>query len=139
MKFIQEFKQFAIKGNLIDIAVGIVVGAAFGQITSSFVDNVLMPPIGLLIGGVDFSDLKIILKSAEVAENGTVIKEAVTMQYGLFIQRVIDFLIIAFSVFLLVKVVNSLNRKKEEAAAPAPAKPDHMIVLEEIRDLLKNK
>jgi large conductance mechanosensitive channel len=130
MGFIEEFREFAVKGNVVDMAVGIVVGAAFGKIVSSFVGDVLMPPIGLLLGGVDFTGLKITLKQAA---GGT---PAVTLNYGSFIQTVVDFTIIAFAIFLLVKAVNRLKRTDEQApAAPAPTHEEKLLA--EIRDLLK--
>jgi large conductance mechanosensitive channel len=126
-----EFKSFAMRGNVVDMAVGIVIGGAFGKIVSSFVSDVLMPPIGMLMGGVDFKDLAIVLQEAsgEVA--------AVTLNYGSFIQTVLDFLIIAFAIFMVIKAMNSL--KKEEEAAPAePPKPSAEVeLLTEIRDSLK--
>ena len=133
MSMMSEFKKFAMRGNVVDMAVGIVIGAAFGKIVSSFVNDVLMPPIGILLGGVDFKDLAIVLKAAteDVAE--------VTINYGMFIQTVIDFLIIAFAIFMVVKAMNSL-KKKEEAAPPAPPKPSaEVVLLTEIRDALKEK
>jgi large conductance mechanosensitive channel len=131
MSIIQEFKTFAVKGNVMDMAVGIIVGGAFGKIVSSFVSDVIMPPIGLLIGGVNFSDLAITLKEAV----GTT--AAVTMNYGKFIQTVIDFTIIAFAIFLVVKVMNSLKRKEEAAPAVPPPPSVEQQLLAEIRDLLK--
>ena len=133
MSILSEFKAFAVKGNVVDMAVGIIIGAAFGKIVSSFVGDVIMPPIGLLIGGVDFTDLAITLKAAE----GTA--PAVMLSYGKFIQTVLDFLIVAFAIFMGVKVINRL--KREEAAAPAepPAPTKDQELLTEIRDLLKNQ
>ena len=116
------------RGNVVDLAVGLVIGAAFGKIVTSFVNDVLMPPIGLLLGGVDFSDLRVTLKPA-VGED-----PAVTLNYGMFIQTVVDFTIIAFAIFLVVKTMNSLKRKEEAAPAPPPA---DVQLLTEIRDLLK--
>ena len=131
MSILSEFKAFAVKGNVVDMAVGIIIGAAFGKIVSSFVGDVVMPPIGLLIGGVDFSDLAITLKAAE----GDI--PAVVLSYGKFIQTVLDFVIVAFAIFMLVKVINRLSRKKEEAPA-APAEPsEEVLLLREIRDSLK--
>ncbi|MFZ7127978.1 MAG: large-conductance mechanosensitive channel protein MscL [Desulfobacterales bacterium] len=131
MSFVKEFKEFAMRGNVVDMAVGIIIGAAFGKIVSSFVADVIMPPIGLLIGGVDFSNLAITLKQA------TGEAEAVTLNYGLFIQTIFDFVIIAFAIFLAIKGMNALKRK-EEAAPEAPAPPPRQeVLLEEIRDLLK--
>ncbi len=134
-KFIQEFKDFALKGNVMDMAVGVIIGGAFGKIVTSVVSNIIMPPIGVLLGGVDFTDLKCTLKEAE----GEV--EAVTLNYGQFIQDIVDFLIIAFCIFLMVKGITKLTAKKEEPAAPAPD-PEPSAeekLLTEIRDLLKNK
>lgn len=126
-----EFKSFAMRGNVVDMAVGIVIGGAFGKIVSSFVNDVLMPPIGMLMGGVDFGDLAVTLQEA----SGDV--AAVTLNYGSFIQTVIDFLIIAFAIFMVVKAMNNM-KKKEEAAPAAPPKPSaEEVLLTEIRDALK--
>ena len=128
---LKEFKEFAMRGNVVDMAVGIVIGGAFGKIVSSFVADVLMPPIGILLGGVDFTDLAVTLKAAE----GEV--AAVTLNYGSFIQTVVDFLIIAFAIFMVVKAMNTVV-KKEEAAPPPPPKPSkEEELLTEIRDALK--
>jgi len=133
MKMMAEFKAFAMRGNVIDMAVGIVIGGAFGKIVSSFVADVIMPPIGLLMGRVNFTDLAITLQKA----NGTV--AAVTMNYGKFIQTLLDFTIVAFAIFMVVKGMNSL-KKKEAAAPPAPAAPSkEEVLLAEIRDILKQK
>ncbi|TBW06543.1 large-conductance mechanosensitive channel protein MscL [Azotobacter chroococcum subsp. isscasi] len=131
MGMLSEFKAFAVKGNVVDMAVGIIIGAAFGKIVSSFVGDLIMPPLGLLIGGVDFSDLAITLKQAE----GTA--PAVVLAYGKFIQTVIDFLIIAFAIFIGIKAVNQLKRKEAEAPSLPPAPTRDQQLLEEIRDLLK--
>ena len=139
--FIQDFKAFALKGNVVDMAVGVIIGGAFGKIVTSIVNNIIMPPIGLAVGGVDFSDLKLTLKEA-VMNGEEVVSEAVTWNYGAFIQDVVDFLIIAFCVFLLVKGITALTRKKEEepaASAPEPEPTAEEKLLTEIRDLLKNK
>ena len=139
--FIQDFKAFALKGNVVDMAVGVIIGGAFGKIVTSIVNNIIMPPIGLAVGGVDFSDLKLTLKEA-VMNGEEVVSEAVTWNYGAFIQDVVDFLIIAFCVFLLVKGITALTRKKEEepaAPAPEPEPTAEEKLLAEIRDLLKNK
>ena len=135
MSFIQDFKAFALKGNVVDMAVGVIIGGAFGKIVTSVVNNIIMPPIGVVTGGVDFTDLKLVIKEAEGEA------EAVTLNYGQFIQDVVDFLIIAFCIFLMVKGISALTRKKEEekAAEPAPA-PEPSAeekLLTEIRDLLK--
>lgn len=133
MSLIQEFKSFAMRGNVIDMAVGIIIGAAFGKVVSSFVDNIVMPPLGLMIGGVDFSDLAVVLREAR----GDL--EAVTLGYGAFIQSVVDFLIIAAAIFVAIKVMNSLRHKEEAkpAAPPAPSKEE--VLLTDIRDLLKQQ
>lgn len=135
MKFIDEFKAFALKGNVIDMAVGIIIGGAFGKIVSSVVNDIIMPPIGLLVGGVNFTDLKIVMKEAVGSS------PAVTLNYGNFLQVTFDFLIIAFSIFMVIKFMNNLNRKKEAAQSatpPPPAAPSkEEQLLAEIRDLLK--
>ena len=141
MSFIQDFKAFALKGNVVDMAVGVIIGGAFGKIVTSIVNNIIMPPIGVLTGGMDFTDLKLVLKDA-VKEGDQVVSEAVTINYGQFIQDVVDFLVIAFCIFLMVKGIAALSRKKEEKPAepaPAPAPSAEEKLLTEIRDLLKNK
>ena len=139
-KFLNEFKAFAVKGNAVDMAVGVIIGGAFGKIVSSIVDDIIMPPIGWLIGGVNFTDLKFTLPQVEIP--GVETMAAATINNGNFIQTLLDFVIIAFCVFMLVKFINKLARKqKEEAAKPTP-KPEPSAeekVLMEIRDLLKNK
>ena len=129
----QEFKKFAMRGNVMDMAIGIIIGAAFGKIVSSFVADVIMPPIGLLLSGRDFSRMMITLKEA------TEETKAVTLNYGTFINTVIDFLIIAFAIFIVVKGINSMKKKEEEkpAAAPAPSKEE--VLLAEIRDELRKR
>ena len=144
MGFLKEFKEFAVKGNVMDMAVGVIIGGAFGKIVTSVVNDIIMPPIGLLVGGVDFSDLKLTMKKAVLDAAGEVVSPAVTWNYGAFIQQVVDFTILAFCVFILVKLINSLNKKKEAPApAPAPApEPEPSAeekLLTEIRDLLKEK
>ena len=135
MSIIKEFKEFAVKGNVVDMAVGIIIGAAFGKIVTSVVGDVIMPPIGLMIGGVDFSDLAVVLKEA------TADTPAVTIAYGKFIQTILDFTIVAFAIFMVVKGINRLKRKEEAAptppANPAPSKEE--LLLTEIRDLLRDK
>jgi large conductance mechanosensitive channel len=139
MAILSEFKTFAMRGNVVDLAVGVVIGAAFGKIVTALVGGIVMPPLGLLIGGVDFSDLAVVLKPAQIAADGTVIADAVTLAYGAFLQTCVDFLIIAFAIFLVVKVMNSL-KKKEEAAPAAPPEPSNEEkLLAEIRDLLKSR
>ena len=133
MGIIKEFKEFSVKGNLVDMAVGIIIGGAFGKIVSSFVNDVIMPPIGVMLGGVDFSNLTIVLKEA-VGDT-----PAVAIKYGAFLNNVIDFLIVAFFMFMIIKAMNTL-KKKEQAPAPAPAEPvptPTEALLTEIRDLLK--
>ena len=139
MKMLDEFKAFAMRGNVVDMAVGIIIGGAFGKIISSFVSDVLMPPLGLLLGGIDFKDMLYTLKAA-VMEGGEVITPAVTLNYGMFIQNVVDFLIIAFAIFMAIKGMNSMKKKEEVAPAapeapPAPTKEQELLA--EIRDLLK--
>lgn len=133
MGFFKEFKEFAMRGNVVDLAVGVVIGGAFGKIVTSFVNDVIMPPIGMLLGGVDFSDLKIVLHHAV----GDV--PAVTVNYGSFINTVVDFFIVAFAIFLVVKLMNSLKRKEEAAPTPPPAPSKEEELLTEIRDLLAKK
>jgi len=130
---LQEFKEFAMRGNVVDMAVGIVIGGAFGKIVSSFVADVLMPPIGLLLGGVDFTNLSIVLK--EAVGNSP----AVTLNYGKFIQSVVDFTIIAFAIFMVIKAMNTLQKKKEEEPEEPPKPSNEELLLAEIRDLLKQK
>lgn len=144
MAFFEEFKEFVSRGNVLDMAVGVVIGGAFGKIVSSVVNDIIMPPIGLLLGGVDFSDLKVVLQSEQVNELGEVIQPLVTLNYGSFIQTVVDFLIIAFAIFTMVKGINQLKRAMEEEEKPKEpekpaAKPDDVVLLEEIRDLLKKQ
>ncbi len=139
---LKEFKLFAMRGNVVDLAVGIVIGSAFGKIVSSLVNDIIMPPLGLLLGGVNFTDFKIVLKHAVPAITdaaGKVIPEeaAVTLNYGQFIQFTVDFLIVAFAIFMLIKAINRLQRKEEEKPSAPPAPPKEEVLLTEIRDLLK--
>ena len=141
MGFLKEFKAFALKGNVMDMAVGVIIGGAFGKIVTSLVNDVIMPPIGLLVGGVDFTNLKLVIKKA-VVEGGAEIAPAVTWNYGAFIQQVVDFTILAFCVFMMVKVMNKLMKKEEAKPTPAPAPPaptKEELLLTEIRDLLKEQ
>ena len=131
MGMMSEFKEFAVKGNMVDMAVGIIIGGAFGKIVGSLVNDVVMPPIGLMLGGVDFTDIKLTLKEAAGEA------EAVTLNIGSFVQTAVDFAILAFAIFIMVKAINSLKKKEEEAAPAAP--PKNEVLLEEIRDLLKAK
>ena len=135
MKWLNEFKTFAMRGNVLDMAVGIIIGGAFGKIVSSLVADIIMPPIGILIGGINFTEWKINLSEA-VMESAEIIKPAVTLNIGSFIQTVFDFVIIAFSIFLMIKAINSINKKKETTKT-APTKQEELLT--EIRDLLKNK
>ena len=131
MSMIQEFKEFAIKGNVVDMAVGVIIGAAFGKIVSSLVADVLMPPIGVLIGGVDFSKLGFVLRAA------TETVPAVVISYGKFIQTLIDFTIIAAVIFMVIKGINNMKKKAEEVPAAPSTPPAQEVLLKEIRDLLK--
>ena len=133
MGMLQEFREFAVKGNVVDMAVGIIIGGAFGKIVTSFVNDVVTPPLGYLIGGVDFTDLTWTLPPVQ---DGA---DAVTINYGAFLQSVFDFLIVAFAIFLAIKAMNRLRRKAEEEPAEAPAPPKEQVLLEEIRDLLKRQ
>jgi len=133
MGMVKEFKEFAVKGNMVDMAVGIIIGGAFGKIIASLVNDIIMPPIGLAIGGVNFTALKLVLKPA-VGDTA-----AVTLNYGNFIQTAVDFLIVAWAVFLMVRAINSMKRKEEAAPAAPPAPSKEVVVLTEIRDLLKTR
>lgn len=140
MSIVKEFKEFAMKGNMMDLAVGIIIGGAFGKVVSSLVADVLMPPLGILIGGINFTDIRIKLKDAVVDTVGKVTGEAVTLNVGNFIQSLVDFTIIAFAVFLLVKGINRMNRKAAAPPDPASIPPNRQEeLLSEIRDLLKQK
>jgi len=133
VSMIKEFKAFAMRGNVVDMAVGIVIGGAFGKIVSSFVADVVMPPLGMLLGGVKFADLAITLKKASVGV------AAVTLNYGKFVQTVVDFVIIAFAIFMVIRGMNSLRKKEEEAPAKPAAPSKEETLLTEIRDLLQQK
>ncbi|QQS36103.1 MAG: large-conductance mechanosensitive channel protein MscL [Ignavibacteriales bacterium] len=128
---LKEFKQFAMRGNVVDLAVGIIIGGAFGKIVSSLVGDIIMPPIGVLLGGVDFSTLAITIKAASEGVEPVVIK------YGMFINTIIDFIVIAFSIFMLIKAMNSFKKKEEEKPAAPPKPSEEVVLLSEIRDLLK--
>jgi large conductance mechanosensitive channel len=131
MKLVDEFKAFAMKGNVVDMAVGIIIGAAFGKIVSSVVSDIIMPPLGLIIGGVNFTDLKLVMKAA------TDVHPAVSWNYGNFLQVTFDFLIVAFAVFMVIKAINAAKKKEEVAPAAPPAPTKEEVLLSEIRDLLK--
>ncbi len=133
MQILKEFKEFAVKGNVIDMAVGIIIGAAFGKIVSSLVADVVTPPIGLILGGVDFSNLAVTLKAAA---DGT---PAVMLSYGKFIQAMVDFTIVAVAIFMMIKAINALKRKEEAAPAAPPEPTKEELLLTEIRDLLKER
>jgi large conductance mechanosensitive channel len=133
MGFVKEFKSFAMRGNVMDMAVGIVIGVAFGKIVTSLVNDVIMPPIGLLMGGVDFSHLAVTLKAAAGSA------PAITLKYGMLINTIIDFLIVVFAIFLVVKGMNALKRKKEEAPAAPPPPSVEERLLRDIRDILRSK
>jgi large conductance mechanosensitive channel len=134
MQIVKEFKDFAMRGNVVDMAVGVIIGGAFGKIVSSLVSDVLMPPIGVLMGGADFSHLAVTLKEA------TGDKPAATLKYGMFINTIIDFLIVAFVIFLVIKGMNILKKRQEVAPPPAPPKPSNEeLLLRDIRDILKQK
>lgn len=140
MSLIKEFKDFAMRGNVVDMAVGVIIGAAFGKIVSSLVDDIIMPLVGVVTGGMDFTDLKWVIQKG-ITEGETVIQPEVTMNYGAWIQTVVDFIIVAFCIFVMIKFMNQLRKKKEEAPAPAPApeptKEEQLLT--EIRDLLKER
>jgi large conductance mechanosensitive channel len=144
MKLLKEFKAFILKGNVLDLAVAVIIAGAFKAVITSFVKDVLMPPIGLLLGGTDFAELKIVLKegSAAIMNGDQVVTAAVSevaISYGLFVNTVIDFIIIGFAIFILIKSYNNMQKKKEEAPAAAPAPTKEEVLLTEIRDLLKEK
>lgn len=138
MGMVSEFKEFAMRGNVVDLAVGVVIGAAFGKIVASLVNDVIMPFVGFLVGGVNFSDLAVELKAATVDAAGAEVP-AVLIKYGAFIQTIVDFLIIAFAIFVAVKVINKLKRKEEAAPAAPPEPSDEVKLLTEIRDALKSR
>ncbi|QIK55564.1 large-conductance mechanosensitive channel protein MscL [Dysgonomonas sp. HDW5A] len=138
MAIIKELKAFMMRGNVVDMAVGVIVGGAFGQIVNSLVNDVIMPPIGVLLNGVNFSDLKFVIKEASVNGAGTALP-AVSLNYGNFIQMVINFVIISTAIFFVIKGMNSLQNKKEEVPAAPPAPSKEEVLLAEIRDLLKEK
>lgn len=133
---LNEFKEFAMKGNLVDLAVGFILGGAFATVVKSLVGDILMPPVGLALGGVDFTQLEYMLKPAELGADGAVVTEAVSIRYGSFINEVIAFLIVALAMFFIVKAMNNLMKKQEEAPEEAPEPPKEQVLLEEIRDLL---
>jgi len=133
MSIVKEFREFAVRGNVVDLAVGVIIGGAFGKIVSSLVADVVMPPLGVILGGVNFTGLKLTLKKAEGAA------AAVTLNYGSFLQTVVDFTIVAFAIFMMVKAINRLRRKEEAAPATPPAPTKEELLLTEIRDVLKSR
>lgn len=137
MNIIKDFKEFAVKGNMIDMAVGIIIGTAFGGIVSSLVKDIITPALGIFLGKVDFKDYKYVIQDAVVNTNGEVIKDAVSLNYGNFLQVCIDFLIIAGSIFLVIRSINALKRKSEDEKSPSVPTPKDIELLSEIRDLLK--
>ncbi len=142
-KFLKDFKEFAMRGNVLDMAVGVIIGGAFGKIVTSLVNNVVMPLLGMLIGGIDFTSLKWVMSPAQLDADGNVVKEAVELQYGVFIQNTFDFIIIAFCIFLFIKMITRLTQRKkaaEEAKPVAPPEPSEEVkLLTEIRDLLRER
>lgn len=144
MSFIKEFKQFAMRGNVVDMAVGIIIGAAFGKIVSSLVNDVIIPPVGMLLGGINFSEFRMVIKDAvpatvDAAGNAVPEIAAITLNYGSFIQVIIDFLIIALAIFMMIRVMNKIQKKEEAKPAPTPAPGKEETLLAEIRDILKSK
>lgn len=139
MGMLQEFKAFAMRGNVVDMAVGIIIGAAFGKIVSSLVADVVTPPLGLLIGGIDFSGLAITMKAAMLNPDGSILHPAVTINYGRFIQATVDFIIVAFAIFMMIKLMNRLKKHEEAKPACAPAPTPTESLLGEIRDILKKR
>lgn len=138
MSFMSEFKEFAMRGNVIDLAVGVVIGGAFGKIITSLVNDVVMPVIGKILGGVNFTDLAVVLTPAQMGADGKEVAAAVLLRYGAFIQSMIDFALIALAIFMAIKVINRMQRKQEEAPAPA-APAEDIVLLTEIRDALRSR
>jgi large conductance mechanosensitive channel len=138
MGMLTEFKEFAMRGSVVDLAVGVIIGGAFGKIVTALVDGIIMPPIGLLFGGVNFKELAYVLRPAVLDAAGKVMTPAVSVQYGMFVQTLVDFLIIAFVIFLAIKAMNRLSRKQEVLPAAPALPPEEVLLLREIRDSLKN-
>lgn len=139
MAFIKEFKEFAMKGNVVDMAVGVIIGAAFGKIVSSLVDDIIMPLVGVATGGINFTDYKWVIKDA-VMKGTEVLEPEVTLNWGAWIQTIVNFLIVAFCIFVMIKFMNQLRKKKDEEQAPAPAEPSNEEkLLTQIRDLLEDQ
>lgn len=139
MKIVNDFKEFAVKGNMLDMAVGIIIGTAFGKVVSSLVQNVIMPPFGYILGKIDFSNLKLVLREPIIDSSGRMVEDAVSVDYGMFIENGIDFLIIALTIFIFIKFFNSLKRKAEDEKEPSVPTPKDIQLLSEIRDLLQKK
>ena len=137
MKFIQEFKEFAVKGNMIDLAIGVIIGAAFNKIVDTLVKNVITPPLGYLTSGVDISDLKLVMREPELNAAGEVVRQGVVIEYGIFLEACIDFLIVALTIFVVVKAVNILRRDAEDEKNPKVPTPKDIVLLSEIRDQMK--
>ncbi len=138
-KFLNEFKQFAMKGNVIDMAVGVIIGGAFGKIVSSLVNDIIMPVMSIVTGGDGYKNLKYVITQGQAATETQAAIEEVSINYGIFIQNIVDFLIIAFSIFVALRVIMKFKKKEEEAPAPAPAPSKEEVLLTEIRDLLKQQ
>ena len=138
-KFISDFKEFAMRGNVIDLAVGVIIGGAFGKIVSSLVNDIIMPVVSLAVGGEGFTNLKKVITSAQYGDDGSVITEEVAIHYGTFIQNIVDFLIIAFSIFVAIRVIQKFKKREEEAPAAPPAPTKEEELLSEIRDILKEQ
>jgi large conductance mechanosensitive channel len=139
MSFISDFKAFAMRGNVLDMAVGVIIGGAFGKIVSSLVSDIIMPLVSLCTGSISFSELSAELSPAVLDEAGEVVTEAVTLNYGMFIQNIVDFLIIAFSIFVVLRLMMKFKKEEEAAPAPAPEPSKEEVLLSEIRDILKSK
>ena len=138
-KFLADFKEFAMKGNIVDMAVGVIIGGAFGKIVSSLVNDIIMPVISIITGGEGYKNLKYVITEGKAAVDGAAAVEEVAINYGIFIQNIVDFLIIAFSIFVCLKVIMKFKKKEEEAPAPAPEPTKEEVLLTEIRDLLKQQ
>lgn len=139
MSIVSEFKEFALRGNVVDLAVGVIIGAAFGKIVSSLVNDIVMPFMGLLLAGVNFNELSFVLKAAVLDAKGKEIAAAVVLKYGAFIQTVVDFLIVAFVIFVAIKALNTFKRKQEQTPTITPVQKEEVQLLTEIRDALKSK
>ncbi len=139
MKIIKEFKEFAVKGNMVDMAVGVIIGTAFGRVITSLVEDIIMPPFGYVLGRFNFADLKIVLKEPELNNNGQVIQEAIHFSYGNFIQVLLNFIIIAITIFFFIKVINMIRKKANDPEDKTIATPKDIELLSEIRDLLKEQ